>query len=141
MRSFSFQMLLVHVLYMSCRHATSTLVTLLMLTDLRFVRYGTGVGMDNIELVFVYSEEGTDIVHWIFPQPEKEIGKTDMATWCASTVEVSNDTLKKASYEYAYKRDVGRLREAVDSKKPDILNATVRALHCTAHHVCHRSAT
>jgi hypothetical protein len=107
--------------------------------DLRFVRYGTGVGVANIELVFVFAEQGTDIVHWIYPQPDKEVGKTDNATWCKSTQEVSKDTLKKAAYELAYKRDVGPLREAVDSKKPVILNATVRAplhstaLHCTAH--------
>ena len=100
--------------------------------ELRFVRYGTGVGMGNIELVFVYSEGGTDIVYWIYPQPDKEIGTSDMATWCASTVIFSSNMLKSKAYDLAYHRDVGRLRETVDSKRPVILNAAVRAMHSTA---------
>ena len=105
-----------------------------MLTvDLRFVRYGNGVCVRNIELVLVYNEQGSDTVHWIYPQPNRENGVSDVALWCSSTVKLSKDTLNSKAYQIVYDRDVVPLRIAVDSKKPDILTATVRArhLHCT----------
>lgn len=94
--------------------------------DLRFVRYGIGVGVANIELVFVFTEDQwADTVHWIYPQSDKEVATSDVQTWCASTVEVSKDTLEKQAYAHVYQRDVGLLRMAVDSKKPVSLNLTV----------------
>lgn len=93
--------------------------------ELRFVRYGTGVGLANIQLVFVYTENESNRVHWIYPEPDKEVGQSDWPTYSASTVELSKETLGGKTYHAAYKRDAARLREAVDSKRPDILHPSV----------------
>ena len=108
----------------------------MLLADLRFVRYGIGIGVANIELVLVYNEEGSSTVHWIYPQPNRENGTSNVGLWCASTVEVSKGTLDSKAYQTVYDRDVAPLRTAVDSKKPDILTATVRALPAQQH-TCH----
>ena len=116
-----------------------------MLTvDIRFVRYCSGCGVANIELVFVYNEEGSDTVHWIYPQPnKKKNGTSGKKLYNASTVEIDKDTLNSKTYQTVYDRDVAPLRIAVDSKKPDILIATVRAPPAQQAHMppCNRFAT
>ena len=100
--------------------------------DLRFVRYGIGIGVANIELVLVYNEVGSsDTVHWIYPQPNRENGTSDMEMYRNSTWAVSKEKLNSKAYQTVYDRDVASLRIAVDSK-PDNLTATVRAIEQTA---------
>ena len=105
-----------------------------MKVDLRFVRYRSGVGVGNIELVLVYKEDGpSDTVHWIYPQASVENGTSDMDLYRKSTWAVSKGTLESKAYQTVYDRDVAPLRIAIDSKT-DILTATVRAIEQTAQH-------